>query len=454
MQIAHDDGTAAVLGGTIPTPTVVPVTESARRTPTAVPGPASSAAGTPAPRSRARWLWALLGLGLVLVLGWTVGRPWLLGPVITASPVTRSDLVRTLVASGHVVTLYRTEIGTQISGIVQRIPVREGQVVSAGDTLIVLDATESSDLMRQADAAVRQADAQIRQQRDLTLPAAQTTLAQARASLLNVEQTYARNLTAQGFDSPAALDEAQKNLDIARAVVAGAALTVVSNQPGGSNVALLQTQRTQATASLAAARARVGYRTILAPRAGVLIARNIEVGDVAQPGAALMLLSPSGNLRIELQVDERNLDQLAIGQVAVASADAFSADRFTATLVFINPGVDLLRASVKVQLAVPSPPAYLRQDMTVSVNIETARRPNVFVVNTEDIHDVAGAAPWLLVARMGHARRQPVTIGLSSAGTTEVRSGLHESDTVIPQAAGALRDGQRIRVQRSTTITP
>lgn len=419
------------------------------------PQPPPPGATAPPPKHRrSRWLWALPVLALVLLLGWTVVRPWLLGPVVTAAPVTRTTLVRTLVASGHVATLYRTEIGTQISGIVQRIPVREGQTVAAGDTLIVLDDTESVALLQQADALARQADAQVRQLRELTLPSAQQALTQARASLLNVEQTFARNLTAQGFDSPASLDEAQKNLDIARAVVRAAELTVATNTAGGSNFTVVQTQRTQANAGRAAARTRVGYRAILAPRAGVLIARNIEVGDVAQPGAALMQLSPSGNVRVELQVDERNLGQLVLGQSAVVSADAFANERFAATVAYINPGVDLLRASVKVQLAVPSPPAYLQQDMTVSVNVETARLPNVLVVSTEDIHDRASAHPWLLVARGGHARRQPVTIGLTSGGKAEVRSGLEVGDTVIPLLAGDIAEGKRIRLRVPPAATP
>jgi HlyD family secretion protein len=332
--------------------------------------------------------------------------------------------------------------------------VREGQTVAAGDTLIVLDDTESVALLQQADALARQADAQVRQLRELTLPSAQQALTQARASLLNVEQTFARNLTAQGFDSPASLDEAQKNLDIARAVVRAAELTVATNTAGGSNFTVVQTQRTQANAGRAAARTRVGYRAILAPRAGVLIARNIEVGDVAQPGAALMQLSPSGNVRVELQVDERNLGQLVLGQSAVVSADAFANERFAATVAYINPGVDLLRASVKVQLAVPSPPTYLQQDMTVSVNVETARLPNVLVVSTADIHDRAGSRPWLLVARGGRAHRQPVTIGLTSAGKAEVRSGLEVGDTVIPLLAGDIAEGDRIRLRVPPAATP
>src|SRR6185437_16754598 len=87
-----------------------------------------------------------------------------------------------------------------------------------------------------------------------------------------------------------------------------------------------------------------------------------------------------GETQIDVRIDEKNLAQLAIGQRALASADAFPADRFTAVLFYINPGVDSLRGSVEMKLRVPDPPAYLRQDMTVSVDVEVARRAGALVV--------------------------------------------------------------------------
>lgn len=102
----------------------------------------------------------------------------------------------------------------------------------------------------------------------------------------------------------------------------------------------------------------------------MLIAREVEAGDVVQPGRELMVLAPAGETQIDVRIDEKNLAQLAIGQRALASADAFPADRFTAVLFYINPGVDSLCGSVDMKLRVPDPPAYLRQDMTVSVDAE------------------------------------------------------------------------------------
>ena len=451
MDIAVDDHASDVLTAAAALAIVRPDARPPTDAPTAARAPAPR---PPAASHRSRWAWSSVGIVTGLALLWFVVRPWLLGPIVIGVPVIRADLVQALVASGHVATRFRSAIGTQIVGIVTRIPVAEGETVRTGDTLIILDAGEARALALQALGQAEQARAQARQLRELTLPAAVQTLAQAQATLLNVTQTYDRNLTAQGFDSPAALDLAQKNLDVARAAVRAAELTVFTNRPGGSNATVVQTQLVQANANLLAARMRVGYRAILAPRAGVLISRNIEVGDVAQPGVPLMLLSPSGEMDVVVQVDEKNLSLIRVGQHALASADAFATQSFPADVIFINPGIDMLRASVEVQLRVPSPPTYLKQDMTVSVDLEVARRPHTLVVESADIHDLGTDAPWVLVARDGNARRTRVTVGLVSAGKAEILSGVQAGEMLVPQSAGPIRDGRRVRLRTAEPATP
>ena len=89
-----------------------------------------------------------------------------------------------------------------------------------------------------------------------------------------------------------------------------------------------------------------------------------------QPGKVLLTLSPRGRTQLVIEIDEKNLGLLATGQEALASADAYPQQRFPATLVYINSGVNALTGAVQVKLDVPSPPAVLKQDMTVSVDIE------------------------------------------------------------------------------------
>jgi HlyD family secretion protein len=158
----------------------------------------------------------------------------------------------------------------------------------------------------------------------------------------------------------------------------------------------------------------------------------------------LKVLAPSGGAQIVLQIDERNLGKLAVGQAALVSADAYPRQNFPATIAFINPGIDIARASATVKLSVPNPPAYLRQDMTVSVDIETARRKQALVLPLSAIHDALSARPWVLLASEGRAVRRDVKLGLLGNLQVQVLAGLVAGDTAIP-ATSAIVAGARVR---------
>ena len=398
-------------------------------------------------RRRDYWIWSALAITAAAALGWFFGGTLLFGPAVKTTPVIRADFVQTLVASGHVQTPFRVVVSSQITGTVVRIPVREGEVVKAGDLLILLDDREARATAEQAEGQVAQSEARLRQIRDLALPAAEQSLAELRAALANAEQTFSRvaRLSADGFASKQALDDAMKTLAMARAQRRGAELQVATNQPGGSDYLLAETQLAQARGTAAAARTRLSYTEIRAPRDGLLIARSVETGFVVQPGVELMRLSPTGETQIVVQIDEKNLSLVALGQPALASADAYAKENFPLSVVYINPAVDILRASVEVKLAAPEPPPYLRQDMTVSIDIEVARRPQALIVPSADVRNLTSAAPWLLIVRDGHAVRKPVKVGLISAGKAEILSGVDAGDQVVPSMATSITEGKRVR---------
>jgi HlyD family secretion protein len=309
------------------------------------------------------------------------------GPRIEIARVARRDVVESVVASGRVATPYRVDIGSQVVGTVEKVPVEQGQAVRAGDTLVVLESSEARALLAQAQATLDNAQAQLERN---------------------------RQLHAKGFIVRSALEDSERNAEVARR-------------------------------GLDAARARLGYAVIRAPSRGVLIARDVERGDVVQPGKILMVLSPEGETQIVLQVDERNLAKLRPGQRALASADAYPGQKFPAELFYVNPGVDAQRGTIEVKLRVPEPPAYLRQDMTVSVDIETARRPAALAVSADAVHDATNNAPWVLAVRAGRAVREPVKLGLRGEGAVEVLAGLDEGDSVVPVAAAKIHAGARLR---------
>jgi HlyD family secretion protein len=324
--------------------------------------------------------------------------------------------------------------------------VDEGQRVTQGQALIELDGRELTAAVGQAQGVVDQADARMRQLQELTLPMARETLKEAEATATNAQQTFDRasKLALSGFETRVALDAAKKGVDVAHTQVRSAELQVYTAAVGGSDFVMAQTQLAQAKSSLATAVSRLGYSMISAPRAGVLITRNVEQGMVVQPGVALLGLAPDGDTQILLQVDERNLGKLALSQPAVASADAYADKRFNAVVSYINPAIDISRASLEAKLTVTDPPSYLRQDMTVSVDIEVARKDNALILPGRSVHDTLSAQPWVMGVRGGRAYKQPVHVGLQGGTEVEIIDGIKELDQVVPSNSGVLT-GQRIR---------
>lgn len=187
--------------------------------------------------------WFLLTVVVLLGLGAWQGIRVLLGPAVVVDRVARGRLVETVVASGHVETPYRVEIGSQITGTVEDVLVQEGERVTKGQPLIALEARESKASVVQAQGAVAQAEARIRQLEELTLPSAEEAQTQAEATLRNAQQTYDRTaqLERNGYATRAALDDAQKTLDVARAAKRATEFQVYTASPGGSDHVMAQT---------------------------------------------------------------------------------------------------------------------------------------------------------------------------------------------------------------------
>jgi HlyD family secretion protein len=192
--------------------------------------------------------------------------------------------------------------------------------------------------------------------------AAQAQL-QAESNLRAAENNTHRTtkLFERGFVGQAAQDEADRQLVTAQTQLLIQEKQWHSVQNQGSEMANAQAALQQALAGVDAAKARLAYTRILAPRSGLLIARHVEAGDGVQAGKVLMVLSPAGSTELVVQLDEKNMKWVRLGQMALVSADAYPDQLFEAKVSFINPGVDPLRGSVEVKLKVLEAPAFLAQ---------------------------------------------------------------------------------------------
>lgn len=391
-----------------------------------------------------RWIIPLLlaVLGAVVWLGTRA-------PQVAGVTVQATALVRSVQFSARVATLARVDIGSTLTARVAQVLVREGDTVRAGDALVRLESDELSATWAQAQAAQTQAQARLQGLRSTGRVQTQASLAQAQATLQAARADVARTqqLVTQGFLSPARLDEAQRALGVAQAVHDGAAAQVQANTESGTDWSQAQAQLDAARAAVQAAQARLSQTVLRAPTDARVLARTVEPGQIVQAGRALLSLAMQGPTQIKAQVDERFLAQLALGQTAAVVADAFADQRLAAHVSFIAPAVDAQRGAVEVTLTLDAPPpAFLREDMTLSVEVETARRDNALTIPLAALRVAPGAAAdaaEVLVAVDGRAQQRTIRLGVRSLQAAEVVSGLSPGDIVL--LGTSVLAGQRIR---------
>jgi HlyD family secretion protein len=324
----------------------------------------------------------------------------------------------------------------------------EGDRFRQGQTLLRLDDREAQAALTAAELGVRQAEFKLRQWREVQAPTARANDQQAQANWVQARTQFERQqaLLKQGFIGQAALDEAVRALQVAQAQAQSANAQKLANEDQGMEKELAMTALVLARANAQVAKAHLSYTSLVAPFDGLVVSRNVEPGDAVQPGKTLLLLAPQGETELVALIDERNLAWLQVGQSAVASADAFAQQRFSAVVSRIAPGVDAQRGSVQVKLKVTSPPNYLRQDMTVSVEIEVGRRAATLAVPLEAVHEAESAQPWVWrVTTADNLERVPVTLGLRSGAWVELLSGVKSGERVLAVAGIDLHAGQHVR---------
>lgn len=384
----------------------------------------------------------MLVLAVVAALGLVRQR----GVPVQLVPVVRTGIVQSVVATGRLNAASRLDIGAEVTATVEEVRVREGDRVQAGALLLRLSDAEARAALQQARAALVEARGRVTQQARVTAPVAAQAVLQAEAAFTAAarEHQRARELVAQGFFSQQKLDDAQRALDTARSALESARVQARANQPSGIERALAASRVDQAAAAVAVAQARLARLSITSPLDALVLTRNVEPGSMAQPGRVLMSLAAQGSLRIDAGVDEKNLRLLTPGMAARAVADAYPGQPFDAKLTYIAPAVDPQRGTVEVRLAVPNPPAFLRPDMTVSVELVGGTKPDALVLPSGAVRDADRGAPWVLALQDGRAVRVPVTLGLRGIGAVEITAGLKAGDQVIPQTEKAL-PGDRVR---------
>jgi HlyD family secretion protein len=355
--------------------------------------------------------------------------------------VERGDLVKSVVATGKVEAITKVEIKSKASGIVKKLYIVAGDHVKAGQVLAELDRVEMEAQVHQSEAQLQSAQA--------TLRSSEADLARSRVDAEGVDVPMlkrawerASSMAKQGVVSQAALDEAEKNYVLAtnKQNVATAQVQVNS-----ARVAQARAEVKRAEATLSQLREQLSYTTIVAPIDGIVLSRDVEVGDAVSSilvmGSAATQVMTIGDTRevyVKGKVDESDIGKVYLGQAARIRVESFRDKTFLGKVTRIAPmGVEKDNVTTfEVRVSISNPGGELRAMMTANAEMILEEHKNVLSVpESALIYDQNKLASIEIpdAKSKDGKRKVPVRAGISNGAKTEILSGLNEGQQVVLQ---------------------
>lgn len=245
-------------------------------------------------------------------------------------------------------------------------------------------------------------------------------------------------------EARALLEERELALERARTLRTTAAVAQAT-------IEQLIAERAAAQARLDRAERRVADRVVVAPFAGVVGLRQIDVGSRVNDTSVLTTLDDLDEVEIAFQLPERLFGRVRVGQEVTARAAAFD-QPFTGRIVTVDTRIDATARSFEVRALLPNPDLVLPAGMFMHLEVVLQARPAVVVAEGAVV--VEGDASYVYVVEDDRARRRDVRLGQRELGVVEVVAGLVAGETVIVQGTSRVRDGVPVRSLGVPAETP
>ena len=390
------------------------------------------------------WIWLTISVVLVLAVAGVALARLAKGASIDANrvaKVTRGDVARSVVATGKIQPITKVEVKSKASGIVQHLFTDINAVVKKGQPLAQLDQQEIA--------------AQVEAQR------AQLASAEANVNTYeaNIEQD---KVNASAPDLPMYKSNLDRSLDLRKAGIVSqqsyddtnrdylAALTrrdAARAQIGVDTAKLKQAraQVMQSQASLKQLEEQLGYTTITAPMDGVILSRDVEIGDAVSSilvlGSTATLVMTEGDIGqvyVQGKVDEADIAHVYLGQPARIKVESFRDRVFNGKVTKIAPlGVEKDNVTTfEVRVSIDNGKGELKANMTANAEILLDEHKGVLTVpeNAVSYDNQKNASVQVPDPNQKEGTRKvPVQVGLSNGSVTEIVSGLNEGDKVVLQ---------------------
>ncbi len=396
-------------------------------------------------KKRKRWIiYISIGVGLVLLI--TVGLIAATSGGNKIDPsklakVEKHDLAKSVVATGKVEPITKVEIKSKASGIVKKLYVDASDKIKKGQLLAQLDKEEIEAQVEQSRAALAASEAS-EKGAEADYQRAKVDAEGPDVPLLKRAYDRATGMANDGVVSTSALEDAQKNYELAlnKQNVAKAQLVVLK-----ARIAQSQAQVARDQANLKQLEEQLSYTDIIAPIDGLLLSRDVEIGDavssilvLGSSATLVMTLGDVSEVYVKGKVDESDIGKVYLGQPARIKVESFKDKTFYGKVTKISPlGVEKDNVTTfEVRVSINNPGGELKAAMTANAEIILEEHKNVLQIpEGAIIYDKDKKASVEVPDPKGKdgKRKVAVNIGISNGAKTEVLSGLKENDQVVLQ---------------------
>ena len=359
-------------------------------------------------------------------------------PEVTTAAVSRGSIVSEVAATGTLEAVSAVEVGSQISGSVEALYADFNSVVRRGQVLARLEPSLYESATEQARANLVKAEADLER---LQLNVADAETKRGRSQALWERQLVSAN-DMEASDVTLRLAQAQ-----ARAAEA---------------------QVTQVAASLKQAQLNLAKTVILSPIDGIVVARNVDVGQTVaaslQAPTLFVIAADLTRMQLKASIDEADVGRIAPGQAVAFTVDAYPGDPFNGVVeqVRLNPVVEQNVVTYAAIISAPNPALKLRPGMTANATVQISRRENVLTVPAAalrvrpdaDMLKLLGAEP-AAAAAVSASPMGMATIWISEASAVRpvrVRTGVTDA-TAVEIVEGSIEEGARVVTRIGTTAS-
>jgi HlyD family secretion protein len=395
-------------------------------------------------RKRRRWIW-LTGILMVLA-GAIFGLKAALRPNHQIDPsklagVERGDIARSVVATGKIEPLAKVEVKSKASGIVKQIFVHYSDWVKQGQVLVELDKEELQARAREARAALLAAQAS-EEAANATYERNKVEAEGPDLPFLKSSLERARKLHSQGLIAQSVMEEADKIYQLAL----NKQMTALRNvSVSRAEVGRAKAQAAQAQAMLDRAEEDLRNSTILSPMDGIVLSRDVEVGDavssiliLGSQATKIMTLGDVSDVYVRGKVDEADIGKVYLNQSARSVVESFKDKKYAGKVTKISPlGVEKDNVTTfEVRVSIHNPGGELKANMTANAEIILEEKKNVLLVPEAAVVYDKQRSTFLEIPDPGteKGRRQvAVKLGISNGVKTELVSGLNAGQRVILQ---------------------